>query len=141
MLTLTTLLMILARNPDIDCLGDSRFTVRERANAQLKSAGLLGFIPTAANLGHSDPEVRARCRRIVEDYRPWLRLQSFCVAFWAVCCTEQDEWAYHWFSTSDTEWLEGWVKSHPETCWFDLNTLAHWRRVLFNIPPPSIFPG
>src|SRR5688572_15309673 len=58
----------------IEQLGDPRFTVRERAQQELTEIGGAAFDALTAAQGHTDPEIAARARLLVQSIRmEWSR--------------------------------------------------------------------
>jgi len=62
---LTMLAMLYA--PIVEWLGHPVFAEREAAQARLCELWPLPLVPVWVGLGHDDPEVRVRCRRIVSE--------------------------------------------------------------------------
>jgi hypothetical protein len=115
-------------------LGHPDYRHREAAERRLRADGVTGFVAAVCGTAHPDPEVRARCRRVVEDSDARLTLQHAAVVEWVLLCEsgrdyveERYDWesgAEHvtfWYVTNHelptdvAEWLNEYADRHPAT--------------------------
>jgi hypothetical protein len=115
-------------------LGHPDYRHREAAERRLRADGVTGFVAAVCGTAHPDPEVRARCRRVVEDSDARLTLQHAAVVEYLLLCPSgpdyvEERWSWENGDQATTfwhvhntdlpndraDWLTEYAERHPVT--------------------------